>query len=224
MTNKIINRLRILFLILVLAVSLFSPMLILAHPGGLDKLGCHTCKKNCSQYGLKDGEYHCHNNQPSNTEKSRKADQSQKTIIETTGVVSSVYDGDTIYVMVNRKRYKIRLIGIDAPEINDKRVSTKCLAKESKKYLEKFIKGKSIVLKSDSLSEDQDKYKRLLRYIYLKNGTSVNEEMIKNGYARAYTIYPFQHTEEFGDFENQARESRLNIWGGSSCFNKKLKK
>lgn len=212
------------FLTIVMIISLSSPMLTSAHPGGLDKFGCHTCKNNCAQYGLRDGEYHCHNNQPSNTEKSKKTDQPQKTIIEMTGVVSSVYDGDTIYVIVNKKHYKIRLIGIDAPELNDKRASIKCLAKESKKYIEKLIKGKSIILKSDSLSEDQDKYKRFLRYVYFKNGILVNEEMIKNGYARAYTIYSFQYTEEFGDFENQARESKLNIWGGSPCFSKKSKK
>lgn len=31
-----------------------------AHPGGLDKNGGHYCKTNCTKYGLKNGQYHCH--------------------------------------------------------------------------------------------------------------------------------------------------------------------
>lgn len=46
---------------------LFLIMLLLnvkvyAHPGNTDSNGCHTCKKNCSSWGLYDGQYHCHNN------------------------------------------------------------------------------------------------------------------------------------------------------------------
>lgn len=32
-----------------------------AHPGNTDKKGCHTCKTNCPKWGLKYGQYHCHN-------------------------------------------------------------------------------------------------------------------------------------------------------------------
>ena len=207
-----------------------SPAFVLAHPGGLDKIGCHKCAKNCAQYGLHDGEYHCHSNSPlsafttssaknSGTTTPKNKNQTQNTP-EITGKVSSVVDGDTVYVTAGKKRYKIRLIGIDAPELKDRLKANKCLAKESKKYLEKLIKGKFVVLKSDPLGQNEDKYKRLLRYVYFGD-VWINAELVKNGYARAYTIYPFQYTEEFGDFENQARESKLNIWGNSVCLKKK---
>ncbi len=39
---------------------ILMPTLTLAHPGNTDKYGCHTCKTNCPQWGLKKNEYHCH--------------------------------------------------------------------------------------------------------------------------------------------------------------------
>lgn len=39
---------------------LLPPSQVFAHPGGRDANGGHTCRTNCAQYGLQDGEYHCH--------------------------------------------------------------------------------------------------------------------------------------------------------------------
>lgn len=44
-----------------LAVFLFSIKTTHAHPGRTDSSGCHTCRTNCSSWGLSTGEYHCHN-------------------------------------------------------------------------------------------------------------------------------------------------------------------
>jgi hypothetical protein len=38
----------------------FLPILVYAHPGRTDASGCHTCRTNCSSWGLSTGEYHCH--------------------------------------------------------------------------------------------------------------------------------------------------------------------
>lgn len=52
--------------ILIFSLILFSSSLLSsvahAHPGNTDSLGCHTCRTNCSSWGLSYGEYHCHNN------------------------------------------------------------------------------------------------------------------------------------------------------------------
>lgn len=37
-----------------------SPVFVFAHPGNTDAYGCHTCRTNCSKWGLSQGEYHCH--------------------------------------------------------------------------------------------------------------------------------------------------------------------
>lgn len=44
---------------LVIACLLF-PSVVFAHPGRTDSSGCHTCRTNCSKWGLSTGEYHCH--------------------------------------------------------------------------------------------------------------------------------------------------------------------
>src|SRR3989344_2186638 len=44
-----------------LLTLLFLPVISLAHPGRTDSFGCHTCRTNCSSWGLSNGEYHCHN-------------------------------------------------------------------------------------------------------------------------------------------------------------------
>lgn len=43
-----------------LASLFLMPTISFAHPGKLDKKGGHTCRKNCDQYGLKNGQYHKH--------------------------------------------------------------------------------------------------------------------------------------------------------------------
>ncbi len=50
---------KVLFTIIVLVLAI--PTISFAHPGRTDSSGCHTCKTNCSNWGLSYGEYHCHN-------------------------------------------------------------------------------------------------------------------------------------------------------------------
>lgn len=54
---------KIIFSLIVLFA--FIPSISLAHPGNTDSSGCHTCRTNCSNWGLSTGEYHCHNNKGS---------------------------------------------------------------------------------------------------------------------------------------------------------------
>lgn len=48
------------FVLLITICILFIPK-VYAHPGRIDSFGCHTCRTNCSKWGLANGEYHCHN-------------------------------------------------------------------------------------------------------------------------------------------------------------------
>ena len=47
-------------MVTVLVGILIIPQMAFAHPGNTDKYGCHTCRTNCSSWGLKKGQYHCH--------------------------------------------------------------------------------------------------------------------------------------------------------------------
>lgn len=50
------------FFVVTILLSVIHFNQVLAHPGNTDSLGCHTCRTNCSSWGLSYGEYHCHNN------------------------------------------------------------------------------------------------------------------------------------------------------------------
>jgi endonuclease YncB( thermonuclease family) len=50
-------------------------------------------------------------------------------------------------------------------------------------------------------------------WVYLRNGTFVNVETIKQGYGFAYTRFPFQYMEEFRRYEREARENERGLWG-----------
>ena len=111
--------------------------------------------------------------------------------------VTRVIDGDTIEVETDDKKESVRLIGIDAAELTDSSMQGK-KAIEAKEKLEEMLKDKKVILESDESQGDRDKYNRLLRYIFLEDGTFVNEEMIEEGLAEEYTYKTkYKYQEEF---------------------------
>jgi micrococcal nuclease len=58
----------------------------------------------------------------------------------------------------------------------------------------------------------KDRYGRTLAYVYLKDGTFLNAEIIRHGYGSAYTKFPFKYMEEFRRYEREAREKRRGLW------------
>lgn len=127
--------------------------------------------------------------------------------------VTKVIDGDTFWVEdISGNEIKVRMIGIDAPELkktNRKEVGR--FAKEAKNYLSKLIFRKKIYLKFDIDKFDQ--YRRTLAYVYLPNGTFVNEKMVKEGYAMVMTVPPnVKYSGKFLMLQQQARNSRRGLW------------
>jgi len=120
-----------------------------------------------------------------------------------------VLDGDTFRT---KNGEKIRLIGVDTPEFFHPLKPVQFYTKESTLFARKTVEGKRIRLEFDQ--EKRDKYDRLLAYVYLEDSTFVNAELIKQGYAFAYTKYPFKYKEEFKEYEKQARKHELGLWKG----------
>jgi len=105
--------------------------------------------------------------------------------------VYRVIDGDTF---VTNKGDKVRMIGIDAPELPSLQ------GIRSKMYLYDLIKGKTITLQKDNNLHNKDKYGRLLRYVYL-NGRDVNLLMLKQGYAKQYNYFYFNKFKQYNSYE-----------------------
>ena len=127
------------------------------------------------------------------------------------GKVSSVVDGDTFKVKLGKKTETVRIIGIDTPETKDPRKPVQCFGKEASKKLTILLRGKTVMLEKNP-AEDRDKYKRLLRYVSLKN-KDIGASMISDGYAFSYKIFPHPRLEDYNTLEQEARTAEKGLWG-----------
>lgn len=131
-------------------------------------------------------------------------------------VVSYVVDGDTIRAKINGELEYVRIIGINSPELDDERPLVKCFAQASKKKAIELLDTKEITLEADPTQNDRDRYKRLLRYVYI-DGKNFSLWMIENGFANEYTYSkPYKYQTEFKEAEKKARDSEKGLWG-STC-------
>jgi micrococcal nuclease len=134
---------------------------------------------------------------------------------EESATVLRVIDGDTIEISIGGQTDKVRLIGVDTPETVHPNKPVEHFGKEASEFTRKLAEAKKVVLRDELGGQERDKYGRLLRYVYLEDGTFVNAEIIKQGYGHAYVLYPFSHMEEFRAYERQAREKGLGLWGST---------
>lgn len=129
--------------------------------------------------------------------------------------VLNVEDGDTITVDMNGRAEQIRLIGVDTPETRDPRKPVQCFGKAASDFNKNLIGNNTVRLESDPLSNNRDRYNRLLRYVYLPDGRLVQAEIIRQGYGFAYTGFPFTKSDKFVTYQKEAREHNRGLW--SSC-------
>lgn len=143
-------------------------------------------------------------------------DEIQEAIIADSTVMR-VIDGDTVVVYLNGKEERVRLIGIDAPEVHTGGETADCYADASTDQLEDLIVGKQVRLESDPSQDDRDRYDRLLRYIFLDQ-THVNLQMVREGYAYEYTYKkPYAYQQSMQSAEKQAQEEGKGVWNTIIC-------
>jgi micrococcal nuclease len=134
--------------------------------------------------------------------------------------VVEVIDGDTIKVDIGEKIETIRLIGMDTPEIaNPHNPQDDYFGPEAARYTKKLLENQSVYLIPDPMQSNRDKYNRLLRYVFLEDGTLVNAKLVAGGYAYNYIYEPFQLMKQFDYLEKQAKENQLGLWGDKKTKN-----
>lgn len=125
-------------------------------------------------------------------------------------LVTEVIDGDTIRI---EGGYKVRYIGIDTPETVHPSKPVECFGIEASNKNKELVEGKRVRLEKD-ISET-DKYGRLLRYVWIDD-LFVNDYLIRQGYAYAYTYPPdVKYAEQFAEAQREARENNRGLW--SAC-------
>ena len=131
-----------------------------------------------------------------------------------------VTDGDTIEVTLNGKTEKIRIIGINTPEIVDPRKAPECLGKEASDQAKKiFSSQKTVMLEKDPTQSERDKYNRLLRFVWLNNGTTdYGRLIISLGYAQEYTYdLPYKYQTLYKEEQQKAQELKVGLWKEDAC-------
>lgn len=125
-----------------------------------------------------------------------------------TGTVDHVIDGDTVDLVSG---VRIRLLLVDAPEITHGK--NDCYGVEAAQFTTDLVDGKDVQLKYDE-SGCTDKYGRTLAYVSV-NGTELNAELARQGYACALYIPPAgtARHEEFEDYQSIAQTDRTGMWG-----------
>jgi micrococcal nuclease len=128
--------------------------------------------------------------------------------------VTAVVDGDTIRVERSGGQQTVRLIGVDTPELSDRRrpeAPPQPFAREAAEYARRVLAERTVRLEFER-GERHDHYGRLLAYVFLSDGTFFNRELIREGYARAYTRYPFRFAKQFRADQDLARAQRRGLW------------
>lgn len=122
------------------------------------------------------------------------------------GKVVGISDGDTITVLQGRRQIKIRLYGIDCPE------SSQEYGRKAEKFTSSSVFGKNVEVNI----LDFDEYGRGVGVVHV-GATTVNEALLKNGYAWLYTKYCKQSfCGEWKKLERQAASKRVGLWAGKN--------
>lgn len=166
------------------------------------------------------GSIYFSNNPPDNFSSDNKAVKSATDNVEENNLykIVKVVDGDTVAVEIGGKKETIRLIGTNTPETVDPRKPVECFGIEASNKAKEILTGKSVRLEADSVVGERDKYGRLLRYIFLEDGTNFNKMMISEGYAYEYTYNsPYKYQDEFKQAEKEAMEAKRGLWADGVC-------
>ena len=127
-------------------------------------------------------------------------------------LVTRVADGDTITVNSPAGETRVRLLGVDAPElIRDDHPARDHWADRAAAYTRARAEGKYVTLQLDA-PQTRDKYERLLAYVYLSDTDCLNLDLIRDGQAYADRRFKHSFKPQFEMVENEARKKSRGLW------------
>jgi micrococcal nuclease len=132
-----------------------------------------------------------------------------------TYAIARFVDGDTIVVDMNGHNETVRFVGVDTPETHKPKTPVQCYGLKAADFTKQTIGKQRVRLQMDELSSDRDRYNRLLRYVYLPDGTLLNQQLIEQGYGFYYPYFPFSKSADFAASQLRAQTKHAGLW--SSC-------
>jgi len=116
------------------------------------------------------------------------------------GKVVGVLDGDTIEVMQGGRAVRVRLDGIDCPE------KRQAFGARAKQFTSRMVFGKEVRI----MEKGKDRYGRTLAEVILPDGKSLNQELVREGYAWWY--WKYSDDEDLKRLQAEAREAKRGLW------------
>jgi micrococcal nuclease len=140
-------------------------------------------------------------------------------VAQSPATVVRVVDGDTVDVqLVDGRTERLRLIGIDTPEVVDPRKPVQCFGREASAHAHELLDGQAVALELDPTQGERDIYGRLLAYLWLPDGRNFGEAMIGDGYAHEYTYQlPYAYLDSFKAAQDVAIANQSGLWSASTC-------
>jgi micrococcal nuclease len=125
---------------------------------------------------------------------------------EFTGKVVGVSDGDSITVMRQGRGEKVRLYGIDCPE------KGQAFGNRAKQFASDMVFGKDVLVKA----HDCDKYGRILGDVFTPEGQSLNQELVRAGYAWWFKRYSKDIV--LAKLEEEAMVAKRGLWADPNAI------
>lgn len=129
--------------------------------------------------------------------------------------VVSVIDGDTLDVGAsdeNSPTTRVRLLGIDAPEMHGENHQPTYFAREATDFARKLASGTRVTLYLDQDGPTREKYGRLLAYVALPDNRVLNEVLVEEGYAYADLRFQHGYYHKYEQLQASARALGIGLW------------
>ena len=123
--------------------------------------------------------------------------------------VAQVIDGDTLRLTDRRL---VRLVGINAPEIDHETGNSQPYAEQARDYVKGLLRNQiQVRLLPDE--DRKDRYGRELAHVYFPNGENLEAKILRQGYAMALVIPPnLQNITCYREAELTASKARRGLW------------
>jgi endonuclease YncB( thermonuclease family) len=133
--------------------------------------------------------------------------------------VIRVVDGDTVDIQLeDGTTERLRLIGIDTPEVVDPRKPVQCFGREASSHAHELLDGQVVMLEVDASQGQRDIYGRLLAYLWLPDNRNFGEVMIADGFAHEYTYrLPYTYLDSFSAAQDTAMANQVGLWSPATC-------
>lgn len=130
------------------------------------------------------------------------------------GSIVRVTDGDTVVVRSSSgRRYRVRLIGIDTPEVFG---GLECGARQASRSMKRLAPpGRRVRVTGDPSQDRRDSFGRLLAYVQTRAGPQLNIAQVRRGWAKVFVFEatPFRQTASFRRAAGVAKRQGRGVWG-----------